>query len=172
MTFRRARSSSSTSRRASRCSTSSTSSSSRSRAVISVIRPPSPPRPKPSGVRPKSGSLSAQRRYRAALRARPLRRPSVVAALLLRGKLAHPLAELHHVEEDEPHRLGRVQAQGQRHFVLDRPDVHGEVEARHDDHADYGASDYQPEDVHGRLPLYSSGAMVTRSPESSWVSSI
>ena len=47
-----------------------------------------------------------------------------------------------------------------------------EVEAHHEERADDGEGDDEPEDVNGRLPLYSSGAMVTRSPASSGVSSI
>ena len=47
-----------------------------------------------------------------------------------------------------------------------------EVEAHHEEGADYGESDDQPEVMNDRLPRYSSGAMVTRSPESSGVNSI
>lgn len=50
--------------------------------------------------------------------------------------------------------------------------AHDEEEAHHEERADYGEGDYEPEDVNGRLPFYSSGAMVIRSPASSGVNSI
>ena len=47
-----------------------------------------------------------------------------------------------------------------------------EEEAHHEERADYGEGDYEPENVNGWLPLYSSGAMVIRSPASCGVNSI
>lgn len=47
-----------------------------------------------------------------------------------------------------------------------------EVEAREEERGNDGTEDDEPDDANGSLPLYSSGAMVTRRPASSSVNSI